>query len=62
MKPPLLAQAVLMAVAGQCEAEYIAGDLEEEFGIGRKASGAAAAGRWYTWQVARSQIPLNDGL
>jgi hypothetical protein len=58
MKPPLLAQAVLMAVAGPCEAEYIAGDLEEEFALIRKTIGPAAAGRWYTWQVARSVCAL----
>jgi hypothetical protein len=54
MKPPLLAQAVLMAVAGPREAEYVAGDLEEEFAIVREARGRAAARRWYAWQVARS--------
>ena len=54
MKPPLLAQALLMAVAGPCEAEYVAGDLEEEFAIVREARGRAAARRWYAWQVARS--------
>jgi hypothetical protein len=58
MKPPLLAHALLMAIAGPCEAEYIAGDLEEEFAIVRKTSGATAAGRWYTWQVARSVCAL----
>jgi hypothetical protein len=58
MKPPLLAQALLMAVAGPCEAEYIAGDLEEEFAIVRKISGSTAAGRWYTWQVVRSVCAL----
>jgi hypothetical protein len=58
MKPPLLAYALLMAIAGPCEAEYIAGDLEEEFAIVRKASGRAAARRWYTRQVARSVCAL----
>ena len=54
MKPPRLAEAVLMAVAGPYEAEYVAGDLEEEFAIVREARGYAAARRWYAWQVARS--------
>jgi hypothetical protein len=54
MKPPLVAQALLTAVAGPCEAEYVAGDLEEEFAIIREARGRRAARRWYAWQVARS--------
>jgi len=58
MKPPLLAQAILMAIAGPCEAEFISGDLEEEFAMLRQASGPAAARRWYAWQVARSVSAL----
>jgi hypothetical protein len=58
MKPPLLAQTLLMVVAGPGEAEYIAGDLEEEFAIIREAGGPAAARRWYAWQVARSVCAL----
>jgi hypothetical protein len=58
MKPPLLAQTVLMLVAGPGEAEYVAGDLEEEFAIVREARGGAAARRWYAWQVARSVCAL----
>ncbi|MGA3238427.1 MAG: permease prefix domain 2-containing transporter [Bryobacteraceae bacterium] len=58
MKPPLLAQSLLMAVAGPNEAEYIAGDLEEEFAMIREARGSAAARRWYAWQVARSVCAL----
>jgi len=58
MKPPLLAQALLFAAAGPSEAEYIAGDLEEEFAIIREAGGRAAARRWYSWQVARSVCAL----
>jgi hypothetical protein len=58
MKPPLLAHALLMAVAGPCEAEYVAGDLEEEFALVREARGLAAARRWYAWQVARSVCAL----
>ena len=41
MKPPLLAQSLLMAVAGPNEAEYIARDLEEEFAMIREARGSA---------------------
>jgi hypothetical protein len=58
MKPPRLAQTLLMAVAGPCEAEFVAGDLEEEFGMVREARGGAAARRWYAWQVARSVCAL----
>jgi hypothetical protein len=54
MKPPLLSQAFLLAVAGSGDADCIAGDLEEEFAMIRDAHGRAAARRWYTWQVARS--------
>jgi hypothetical protein len=58
MKPPRLAQALLTAAAGPCEAEYVAGDLEEEFAMVREARGLAAARRWYAWQVARSVCAL----
>jgi hypothetical protein len=58
MKPPWLSQALLVAVAGSCEAECIAGDLEEEFAIMQNSSGRTAARRWYTWQVARSVCAL----
>jgi len=47
-----------MALAGPGEAEYIAGDLEEEFAMIREARGRAAARRWYAWQVARSICAL----
>jgi hypothetical protein len=58
MKPPLLSQALLLTVAGPCEAECIAGDLEEEFAMIRDARGSASARRWYTWQVVRSVCAL----
>jgi len=58
MKPPLLARALLMAVAGPGEAEYAAGDLEEEFATVRESRGPAAAQRWYAWQVIRSVASL----
>jgi hypothetical protein len=54
VKPPLLAQTLLMAVAGPCQFESVAGDLEEEFALLRETSGSAAARRWYAWQVVRS--------
>jgi hypothetical protein len=54
MKPPLLSQALLFAVAGSEDADCIAGDLEEEFALIQDARGRAAARRWYTRQVARS--------
>jgi hypothetical protein len=58
MKPPLLAQSLLMVVAGSGEAEYIAGDLEEEFALIWETGGRAAARRWYAWQVTRSVCAL----
>ena len=52
MKPPLLARALLAAVAGEAEAECVAGDLEEEFGeLSRNRC-------WYVSQVMRSLWPL----
>ena len=58
MKPPLLSQALLLAIAGSREADCIAGDLEEEFAMLRETHGRAAARRWYTGQVARSVCAL----
>lgn len=52
MKPPLLARALLAAVAGEAEAECLAGDLEEEFGEAHRSR------RWYISQVMRSLLPL----
>ena len=52
MKPPLLARALLAAVAGEAEAECVAGDLEEEFGELSRNRG------WYLSQVMRSLLPL----
>jgi hypothetical protein len=58
MKPPRLSQALLLAIAGSCEADCVAGDLEEEFGMIRDTHGRAAARRWYTGQVVRSVCAL----
>ena len=58
MRPPLYARALLFAVAGQTEAECVAGDLEEEFPHVCLAHGRGAGNRWYAWQVFRSVLPL----
>ncbi len=52
MRPPMLARALLAAVAGEAEAECVAGDLEEEFGQLSRSRG------WYLSQVIRSVWPL----
>lgn len=58
MRPPLYARALLFAVAGEAEAECVAGDLEEEFPHVCQARGRGAGNRWYAWQVVRSVLPL----
>jgi hypothetical protein len=58
IRTPLLARALLAAVAGDTEAEYVAGDLEEEFAQRRERFDSRAANRWYAWQVVRSMAPL----
>lgn len=58
MKPPAWAQLVLWAVAGENEAEVVAGDLHEEFQLRCAADGFAAASRWYVRQVLRSAAAL----
>jgi hypothetical protein len=58
VKPPLLARALLAVVAGEAEAECVAGDLDEEFaGLSRDLS-RYAVNRWYISQVVRSLVPL----
>ena len=52
MKPPLLARALLVIMAGEAEAECVAGDLEEEFGQSLRSR------RWYVSQIVRSLVPL----
>ena len=52
MKPPLLMRALLLVVAGEAEAECVAGDLEEEFGQSSRSR------CWYISQVTRSLLPL----
>jgi len=58
MKPPIIARALLLAVAGEACAECVAGDLEEEFLQVCQARDRAAGARWYAWQVVRSVGPL----
>jgi hypothetical protein len=58
MRPPLYARALLLAIAGELEAECVAGDLEEEFPQVCEARGRGAGNRWYAWQVIRSVLPL----
>ena len=58
MKPPVLARALLVALAGEAEAECVAGDLEEEFADLSRTRGPCAVNRWYLSQVVRSILPL----
>lgn len=56
MKPPAWAQFVLWAVAGENQAEFVAGDLHEEFLLLCAAEGRPAGSRWYVRQVLRSAL------
>ena len=58
MKPPAWAQLVLWAVAGENEAEFVAGDLHEEFLLLCAAHGRSTGSRWYVRQVLRSAATL----
>jgi hypothetical protein len=58
MKPPAWAQFVLWAVAGENQAEFVAGDLHEEFLLLCAAEGRPAGARWYGRQVLRSAATL----
>jgi hypothetical protein len=58
MKPPTLARLLLFAVAGECESEFVAGDLHEEFIYLCATRGRRAGSRWYAWQVVRSVVTL----
>jgi len=46
----------LFALAGLSDAEYIAGDLHEEFAMLRAELGSRSAWRWYAWQVLRCLV------
>lgn len=54
MKPPRAIEWLLLAMAGDAEAEFVAGDLAEDFGYIFARRGRGPARRWYAWQVARS--------
>ena len=54
MTPPCAAEWLLLAIAGGTEAEFVAGDLAEDFAFICSQRGRRAARRWYTWQVASS--------
>ncbi len=58
MKPPTLARLLLLAVAGENETEFVAGDLHEEFIYLCATRGRPAGSRWYAWQVIRSIVTL----
>jgi len=58
MMPGRVAQFLLLAAVGTAEAEFVAGDLHEEFAELAKCRGRRAARRWYFRQVLRSVIPL----
>jgi len=58
MNPPALARILLLAVAGEHQAEFVAGDLHEEFLLLCAAHGRPAGSRWYVRQVARSAATL----
>jgi hypothetical protein len=58
MKPPAWARLVLWAVAGENQAEFVAGDLHEEFLMLCESDGRPKAARWYGRQVLRSAAVL----
>jgi hypothetical protein len=58
MRPPVLAQLLLWAVAGEGQAEFVAGDLHEEFLQLCTARGRSAGSRWYVRQVLQSAAAL----
>lgn len=56
MRPPVLAEALVAAVANSSDYEIVAGDLHEEYVRIRYLSGAKAANRWY-WAQTVLSIP-----
>jgi hypothetical protein len=58
MRPPRAAELLLLAIAGEADAEFVAGDLAEDFGCLFAERGESAARRWYAWQVVRSAPAL----
>jgi hypothetical protein len=61
MNPPRAAELLLLAIAGDAQAEFVAGDLAEDFGSIFARRGPRTARRWYVWQVLRS-LPALLGL
>jgi hypothetical protein len=58
VKPPALARLLLVALAGEHQAEFVAGDLHQEFLLLCDDRGPQAAARWYRSQVLRSASTL----
>ena len=54
VNPPRIAELLLPAIAGDSDAEFVAGGLAEAFGSISTARGHRAARRWYAWQVFRA--------
>ena len=58
MRPPLIARALLRAVAEPVCGDTLTGDLDEEFLLVCESNHRQSARRWYRWQVLRSVGPL----
>lgn len=58
MTPPLFARMLLFTFAGEPEADFVAGDLHEEFLLLCADRGLRAGRRWYSRQVVRSIYSL----
>jgi len=58
MNPGRVSQFLLFAFVGAAEAEFVAGDLAEEFASLANRRGPRVARRWYFRQVVRSILPL----
>lgn len=56
MNPPVLAEALIAAVAPRCDYESVSGDLHEEYLRVLSLRGAGAANRWY-WAQALLSLP-----
>ncbi|MGD8817597.1 MAG: ABC transporter permease, partial [Acidobacteriota bacterium] len=63
MRPPRLTRALLRRLLPRDAAEFVVGDLDEEFARYCAAAGGARAGRlragaWYRWQAFRTLLPF----
>ena len=58
MRPPRAAEWLLLALSGSAQAEFVAGDLAEDFALVLAGRGHRAARRWYAGQVVRSAPAL----